>query len=220
MMTLTLIWKRVNPASLTALLVFVLVICSVFIIGRWEAPPAVSAPSPTESLYTCIGSTIKALGKVNFDFNGYNQIWELCGQQLQALDSLRDYDVRKEKFEKQESEETIILFMVVIITLSGICLAAFQLWAAYKMTTAGIGEEFSKESSIAMEYNKISVKSSTTGLLILVVSLAFFFIYVRWVYAIQEFKATAPNDFNLGAAPSPEPAPNATVGNPAPSKMQ
>jgi small-conductance mechanosensitive channel len=78
-----------------------------------------------------------------------------------------------------------VLWMVLTITLSGVVLAGLQLLAAYRLATAGRGE-FAQQQEITLEQNRISLKSSVTGLLILVVSFAFFMVYVAWVFAIRE----------------------------------
>jgi hypothetical protein len=78
------------------------------------------------------------------------------------------------------------LATVVTITLAGVLMAGFQVWASFKLASTGAKGNFGEDSTIAIERGKLYVRSSTTGLLILVVSFAFFVVYVRWIYPIQE----------------------------------
>lgn len=178
-----------------------------------QGPPTASAQG--ESLRTCIDSVRKALGIEHVDLHTYTDIQTMCGTQIYALDSLTDFDIRREKFLRQELDERIILLMVVTITLSGVALAGFQLWGSYKLISAGFQLDFNKDSNLVIEQNRISVKSSTTGLLILTVSLAFFIVYVIWIYPAQEARIAQPQAFPAtpaaAAAPTIPPAvPGAT----------
>jgi hypothetical protein len=75
--------------------------------------------------------------------------------------------------------------------LSGVILAAFQLLAAFRLASAGKGE-FAQSQELTLEQNRISLKSSVTGLMIFVISFAFFMVYVVWVYTSKELKQELP----------------------------
>lgn len=132
----------------------------------------------------------------------YYAVWQLCVSQLYSLNSLPDYDVRLEKFVRQGLDERIILWTVVTITLAGVCLAGRYLWISYKLVVAGFNMDPTTDSSLAIEHNKISVTSSTTGLLILAVSLAFFSVYVVWVYSAGDTKIHAAKVISSAAPQS------------------
>jgi len=111
-----------------------------------------------------------------------------CHQVTYYSLQLEDFRIRKLKFVDQSGADTIILWMVVLITLSGVVLATYQVHASFSLA----GRERSSNLDGGGEFgltadNGFVVKSSVTGLLILVVSLAFFLVYVTWVYQIEEF---------------------------------
>ena len=94
----------------------------------------------------------------------------------------------------------MLLWMVVALTISGVVMAALQLFVAYRLAVAGRGE-VAASSELTLEQGKISLKSSVTGLLILVVSFAFFIVYVTWVFTIKETK------IDVEAMPAPSALP-------------
>jgi hypothetical protein len=94
------------------------------------------------------------------------------------------------------------------------------LLAAYRLAVAGHGDHLAQQQEITLEQNKISLKSSVTGLLILVVSFAFFMVYVAWVFTIREVplaqdrkmretnaQTVLPEPGGVGAPPAPTSAP-------------
>jgi hypothetical protein len=119
------------------------------------------------------------------------QVRYLCYRQVFDEDSLTDWGLRKNAYLNQELQTVVIMWMVVAITLSGVFLAGLQLLAAYRLASAG-KTAFEQGGQLNVEHNKISLSSSVTGLMILVVSFAFFLVYVTKVYLIQESKSTTP----------------------------
>lgn len=134
----------------------------------------------------CVGRALRQTKRdaVDVSLSDYEKVSEFCGHETYALEKLVAIDVSTETFHRQMFDTRLILFMVVVITLSGVGLATVQLLASYKLASAGHGEAFGAQSEISLERNKVSLKSSVTGLIILVVSLAFFIVYVKWVYPI------------------------------------
>jgi hypothetical protein len=126
---------------------------------------------------------------VNFDL--YERMWRLCGNQQYNELYLADFSIRREKFIQQELDERVNLWMVVTITISGVILAGIQLFMSYRLANAGRAE-FAKDSTLAAEQGKISLRSSITGVVILIVSLAFFVVYVKWIYTINELRLEQP----------------------------
>jgi len=115
-----------------------------------------------------------------------NYSFQLCRRISYYALQLQDYRIRKSKFLVQLSADPVILWMVVLITLSGVVLAAYQLHEAFKLAQR-IGsqkQELGGELSFGADTGFV-VKSSVTGLLILAVSLAFFLVYARFVYKIE-----------------------------------
>jgi hypothetical protein len=121
----------------------------------------------------------------------WDEISTVCYMQARGEAILADFTIRRANLLGQLTEGRIVLWMVVAITLSGVLLAGLQLMAAYRLAGAGRGE-FAASQELTLEQNKISVKSSVTGLLILIVSFAFFMVYVIYVYTSKELRQEAP----------------------------
>ncbi|GAC1634876.1 MAG: hypothetical protein NVS4B4_15720 [Bradyrhizobium sp.] len=143
-------------------------------------------------------------------------IWErisgICHNEVLGEASLTDFTIRRSALIEQQTEGRIILWMVVAITLSGVALAGLQLVAAYRLASAGHGD-FASAQEVTLEQNKISLKSSVTGLMILVISFAFFMVYVVWVYTVKELKAppTASSSESSTSSGGYGPPPGAAV---------
>lgn len=197
--------------------------------GSLARRPRTAPMDDARQFNACIDGTLKTVKVSNLDVASYETIWRLCGEQLYDIDALNDFDIRKEKFIRQELDERVILFLVVAITVSGVALAGLQLLASYKLASLH-RVKFTEDSTLSLERDKVSLRSSVTGLMILVVSLVFFTIYVKWVYTIKEIgiepqlnEGPPPNNFNpaghallnvnggLGAPPTlaPKAAPGA-----------
>jgi hypothetical protein len=122
----------------------------------------------------------------------YNSI----GSQLK----LDQEKIRRDSFVFQRNENVVLLYMVVVITISGVVLAGVQLLASYRLALAGRGElAGGGGSEITYSVNSVSLKSSVIGLTILAMSFAFFLVFVRYVYDMGELGSE-------GAARSATPA--------------
>jgi hypothetical protein len=165
------------------------------------------SPGPDSSIITsvqhrCINSTITRLNLETVDINVYTGIWNLCGAEGFNALSLEDFRIRHEKFVRQELDERVTLALVVGITISGVVMAAVQLYMSYRLAQAAHSTELSKDTSFTIETGKIAFKSSVIGLAILSLSLAFFFIYVKWIYTSNEEPVATPT-FQGSQQPSP-----------------
>jgi hypothetical protein len=109
----------------------------------------------------------------------------LCYQNLAGVFVLTYFGIRKSAYLNQQVQTTILMWMVVAITLSGVVLAGLQLIAGYKLASTGKAA-FEQGGQLTIEHSKISLSSSVTGLMILAISLAFFMVFVSKVYLIQE----------------------------------
>jgi hypothetical protein len=135
--------------------------------------------------HECINDT-RSLMRIDIsDFNNYLAIWNLCNQQIYEILSNDDFSIRREKYRQQELDERVNLWLVVFITLSGVVLSGVQLAISYNLAAAG-KERWSDNTEFAIEQGKLSFRSSITGLVILALSLIFFFVYVKWIYSVQE----------------------------------
>ena len=118
-----------------------------------------------------------------------NDSLSFCYRKIWYQSALDDYNVRRHIFQNQYIADIILLWMVVVITLSGVCLAALQLYTSYDLSKYRLGKdgEYSEMvSTLEIEKGKVALKSSVTGLFILLISFGFFYIYVILVYKINE----------------------------------
>jgi hypothetical protein len=158
----------------------------------------------TRQMQDCSGEADRVVQSIRHDYQSYHQVWVTCANQVYFLDVMEDFDIRREKLLRQELDERVILWMVVAITMSGVALAGLQLLASYRLASAGtakLGDENSLTVEAGAEANKISIQSSVTGLMILVVSLAFFIVYVKWIYMINEVSIEKPQSLTEEVAP-------------------
>jgi hypothetical protein len=111
----------------------------------------------------------------------YNSI----GSQLR-IDSDR---IRLDAFVFQRNENIVLLYMVVLLTISGVVLAGMQLLASYRLALAGRGELAGGASEIAYSATSVSFKSSVIGLTMLAMSFAFFLVFIVYVYDMREISS-------------------------------
>jgi TRAP-type C4-dicarboxylate transport system permease small subunit len=180
-------FTQVDPRILYTFMAFVLVSCG-FGLGYSLQPTdpsaqAVSYQAP--SIARCMSETIGTLKPAKIDNALLRETFGLCYSQLHGQGLLNDFQLRRLKFLRQDYDERHLLWMVVAITISGVLLAAVQLLASYRLAAAGKGP-LEQAGEIALERDRLSLKSSITGLFILVISFAFFAVFVFGIYKIVE----------------------------------
>ena len=172
----------------TTLGLSVLLVCAyLFVYKNAGAEP--KTDSPRETVHDCIADT-QSLSKVQINnLNDYIGLYNLCNDQIFRNYEYNDFAVRREKFVRQELDERVNLWLVVVITLSGVLLSAVQLLMSYKIALSG-KEYWNSDATFAIKQGEMSFKSSVTGLAILAMSLAFFVVYVGWIYPNKDVGAT------------------------------
>ena len=180
----------------------VLLILGMFVVFETFVVPMFTAkltqnqnlesPLPKNSVQIqCIDRVLATINVPQPDIDRYQQVWRMCGtEQFNGLD-LEDFRVRREKFTRQELDERVTLALVVGITISGVAMAALQLFMSYKLAQSGHAD-LAKDIELSIQKDRIAFKSSVIGLAILVISLAFFVVYVKWIYSIQEVPVASP----------------------------
>lgn len=119
--------------------------------------------------------------------NMYNEADRVgfCYRKIYSQSLLDEFHVRRIVFQTQNISDVTLLWMVVFITTSGVVLSGVQLYTSYQLALSG-GADGSANQSLEIERGKLSLKSSVTGLFILVFSLAFFYLYIVFVYTIDD----------------------------------
>lgn len=90
---------------------------------------------------------------------------------------------RRRVFEWQLVSSKIIFIAVLLLVASGIVFAALQFRAGLRRTTSGARDEV---TSLDISTTSVKVSSPILGVIILVISLAFFYLYLVYVYPITE----------------------------------
>jgi hypothetical protein len=176
----------------TAALLFpiVVTIALIPIVNAWQPVPP-SQIDVAVRITDCRAETIRRLNPDKPSIELYRELSAHCYMQVRGEALLIDFNIRRLNLINQQIDGRVILWMVVAITISGIILAAFQLLAAFRLASAGKGE-LAQSQELTLEQNRISLKSSVTGLMIFVISFAFFMVYVVWVYTSKELKQELP----------------------------
>ena len=104
---------------------------------------------------------------------------------LQAYFAYRKagYEHRLGVFAWQSLSTKIIFFVVVLLVLAGIGFAAMQFHAG--LYGRGGGSAPSDETEISLSLRELKVRSPVLGVIILTISLAFFYLYLVHVYPIR-----------------------------------
>jgi hypothetical protein len=157
-----------------------------------DSPHAAMTAELDRRMHTCVTETLGMVGQDHPQLWLYKDVWNVCVYAIYGVDSLIDFDIRRDKLLRQELDERVLLWMVVSVTISGVILAGLQLLASYKLATLGQGD-LAQTSQLTIEKGNLALKSSVTGLFILAFSLAFFVVYVKWIYQTQEVTIARPD---------------------------
>ena len=111
-----------------------------------------------------------------------------CFNKLVQQGQLNEFQIRRINFQNQHFANNVNLWMVVTLTLCGVALSVWQIAISRHLVAR---DPSALSSEIAIERGRLFVRSSVTGLLILIVSFAFFFVYVAFIYRIEEWRDDA-----------------------------
>lgn len=139
-------------------------------------------------------------------FDSVSSVYSLCHNIVATDLTAQEQIIRNQNYVFQRSENIVLMVMVVLITLSGVVLAALQLLASYKLASLGKGS-LSDGGEVNLTVSNLAVKSSVVGVTILAISFAFFLVFVLYVYTIK----TDGSNSVVGAPPPP---PNAAPAQP------
>ena len=161
-----------------------------------------SEPEPTrEQLQTQISillDQIKALQAANTNTQAASIDPDLRSAYLEAKKKEYEYvtkvmELNIEAFNAQRWSAYAILFLVVVVVISGISFSGFQLWKS--ITVAGV----QTSNELELSASKVRVTSSVVGIVVLMISLAFLYIYTMQIYQIRILPPT-----NFPSVPSDE----------------
>jgi hypothetical protein len=175
---------------LGSLLLFSAISVGGSLLTRGYAQETEKTESPVSAFGSSMpGCTAKVLGilksserPTNDDLNNSAHI---CYTLLYREKQLNEFSIRSQAYEQQYSSNYVLLWMVVIITVSGVILAGLQLLASYRLSIAS-GNSLAESNELSLARNQIVLKSSVTGLFVLLLSFAFFLVFVKYVYKIED----------------------------------
>ena len=95
----------------------------------------------------------------------------------------------------------VLMVLVVIVTLSGVAMSAYQLWISGRiaMMNAVVGREQGTDigmgaSRLEISSGKVSVQTAFVGIIVLAISAALLLLFVREVYTIHPLNVPSAAD--------------------------
>ena len=155
------------------------------LMALWTARPAPRPTAAATPFERCWKDQLAPVPVKEQTPDLVDRVSSVCYNHAYRALLLDDFRIRRTAFMQQQFQGNVMLWMLVAITLSGVALAGLQLLAASRLAATGQAS-LASDGVLSLEHGKISLRSSVTGLLILVVSLAFFGIFVNWVYQLSE----------------------------------
>ena len=160
--------------------------------------PLTRLPDPP-SMAQCVADTANLFGRQNGPTpEVYRDARDHCYSLIESDELFRDAAIRKLNFLQQYRANGVLMWMVVAVTISGVLLAGLQLWASFRLAVLTRVPFGDNNSEIVVKRDQLVLKSSITGLLILVVSFCFFLVFVFYVYRFD----TAANPTTPTLSPS------------------
>jgi hypothetical protein len=187
-----------------------------FVLALWYTRPSNLSLNVQElpGVENCVANYEKSSGAL-VSANSMKDALSLCWREISMQGRLNDFALRRLSFARQYYAGPIILWMVVIITLSGVLLAAAQLYMAFSIWEIQ-GEspkrpEMSQTTDLRINREAIAFRSSVTGVTILFISLGFFIVFIKYVYMITpiDYDDSPKSELNIpqleegGLGPAP-----------------
>lgn len=94
-------------------------------------------------------------------------------------------DLNLAQFEWQRTASERLLWLVVVVVFSGVVFSGYQLWRASKTN------DLPGDSSIEIAVQKVKITSSVVGVIVLAISIVFFYFFLIEVYRVKVVDLTA-----------------------------
>jgi hypothetical protein len=169
------------PSAIVAVLCFGL---GLFAGASVRDVPIGPAPAPP-SISQCTSDTAAALHPNQPPTpDMLRHAREHCYSLIHAHGLLKDFALRELNFIQQYRANGVLMWMVVAVTLSGVLLAGLQLMASYELARTNRRSPVGN-SEFLLKRDRVVLKSSITGLFILVMSFGFFLVFILYVYRFE-----------------------------------
>jgi hypothetical protein len=150
--------------------------------------PVARQPEPP-SMSQCVADTLSLFGlKSSPTAETLRDAREHCYSLIQSQGLLSDFAIRKLNFFQQYRGNGVLLWMVVAVTFSGVLLAGLQLCASYQLAILNKASLDSGDSELVLKRDQLVLKSSITGLFILLISFCFFLVFVLYIYRLEPLR--------------------------------
>jgi hypothetical protein len=110
--------------------------------------------------------------------------------------------IQLDAFRWQATASRILIWVVVVVCLSGIIFSGYQLWRATAPGPVGASAEKLNTDPLAanveLSWQSVRVTSSVVGLVVLVISVAYLYLFLKEVYNIE----VIPSPAAIESAPS------------------
>lgn len=112
---------------------------------------------------------------------------EAYQEALQAYYAYRQagYERRLGVFAWNSLSTKLIFALVVLLVLAGVCFAAIQFHAGLRRRDHAEPEARQNETELSLSLSELKVRSPVLGVVILAISLAFFYLYLIYVYPVR-----------------------------------
>lgn len=165
-----------------------------YIVGQLGATARTTRAVSANAIEACVLQHLSDLRKQNAVVSpeGHTAAFDFCKSLTYSKLLADEQIIRNETMVLQRDQNAAMLSLVVAITIGGVMLAGLQLVASFY-----IGKEGRSAASSAGDFKikstEFSLKSSYVGVVILGLSLAFFVVFVLFVYRIDEVTSGTAN---------------------------
>ncbi|RXH12334.1 hypothetical protein EAS56_17655 [Bradyrhizobium guangzhouense] len=174
------------------------------LVGYAAIDPFVQQQPTPPSMTQCVTDTLALFNQKNAPTPEVaRDAREHCYSLIQAQGLLSDFAIRRLSFFQQYRANAVLMWMVVSVTLAGVVLAGLQLWASYRLAADNRSGSYSSSAELTLARDRLVLKSSITGLFILVISFCFFLVFVFYVYKIEPM--ADQNNSISSSVPKPTP---------------
>jgi len=116
---------------------------------------------------------------------------ELYGKYKETLEKEYDYNIKLmdlniEILQTQRLQTYTVMSLVALVVLAGIAFSAYQLWKSIGL--AGV----QLTSDLELSARNVRITSSVVGVVVLVISVAFLYIYAHDVYQLRTVEPFSP----------------------------
>ncbi len=134
-------------------------------------------------LLACYERSFARLGMKTTDIGTLGLVSADCFRESGYAYELTEWEVRRGAFQQAQTQSDEILRLVERMTWGGILLAGLQLTFVFALSWRE-RKLLVDATELRAESNKLYFKSSVAGLAILVITFAFFYLYIRYVYPV------------------------------------